>query len=95
MEQAFGIQGTSRTDFFRAGLGLSTSRDEAEAAAERAVNRAGAGDLDSDDEGGDQETDFMLDADLENHTPEERAAIRQTIENEVRLHADLRAAGLL
>ena len=79
-ERTFGLRGLSRGDFFRQGLGLG-SRGSATHADEEAHGGGEAGQ-------GESETDAMM-------TPDRAQRIARALENERRLQASLREAGLI
>ncbi|KAF7301787.1 hypothetical protein MIND_00744400 [Mycena indigotica] len=80
-ERGFGLRGISQADFFRQGFGFGPRSEERER--ERARDHA---------DGEAEETEFMIPADAD---PERAQQLQEAINNERRLHAELRAAGLL
>ncbi|KAJ7228534.1 hypothetical protein GGX14DRAFT_509058 [Mycena pura] len=78
-EQRFGLQGISRSDILRHGFGFGSGQDDEREHAE----------VSTDDV---METEFVIPADAD---PEQAQQLQEAIQQERRLHAELRAAGLL
>ncbi|KAJ7068396.1 hypothetical protein C8F01DRAFT_1118029 [Mycena amicta] len=79
-ERGFGLRGISQSDIFRQGFGFGGARVSDD-------ERDG-----EHHEGNEEETEYMIPADVD---PERAQQLQEAIRNERRLHAELRAAGLL
>nr|GAT59948.1 predicted protein [Mycena chlorophos] len=79
-ERGFGLRGINHADLWRQGFGFGRASEEVER--EREPNT----------EGDTEETEFIIPADA---SPERIQQLHEAIRNERRLHAELRAAGLL
>jgi hypothetical protein len=99
LESNFGLRGASIHELFRQGFGLSNPRSQAnneEQAATTTVIRAEEGHVEIDEGEAEraQEIDRLYAPALDSSHPRHHVVVR-TLQSEVRLHRDLRDAGLI